>query len=64
MPNQSTYKLLYLNLRGFGEPIRLLLHYKNVEFEDVRFDRKEFLASAELKKRSFLKIPFQTLNVK
>lgn len=46
-----THKLLYLNVRSYGEPIRLLLHHKGIEFEDVRFDRNKFYVAPELKKR-------------
>jgi len=35
----SSYKLYYFNARGVAEPIRLMLAYANVNFEDVRFAR-------------------------
>ncbi|XP_015916706.2 glutathione S-transferase class-mu 26 kDa isozyme 47 [Parasteatoda tepidariorum] len=31
--------LAYWDLRGLAEPIRYLLHYKNVQFEDKRYQR-------------------------
>ncbi|XP_031848801.1 glutathione S-transferase S4 [Nomia melanderi] len=37
------YKLVYFNVMGLGEPIRFLLSYGGVEFEDVRVE----LASGE-----------------
>lgn len=44
----SKYKLTYYNLRARGEPIRLVLAYAGVDYEDVRipFDLKseEWLA--------------------
>ncbi|KAI6192580.1 CRE-GST-13 protein [Aphelenchoides besseyi] len=38
----STYKYMYLNVRGFGEVPRLMFHHANVEFEDIRYTRDEF----------------------
>ncbi|KAI1712085.1 glutathione S-transferase 1 [Ditylenchus destructor] len=32
-----SYKLHYFDVRAFGEPIRLLLHYHGLKFEDVRY---------------------------
>lgn len=31
-----SYKLTYFDLTALGEPIRFLLKYGNIEFEDVR----------------------------
>ena len=36
------YKLIYFNARGRGELSRLILHYAGVEFEDYRFEMKEW----------------------
>lgn len=41
------YKLHYFNFRGLGEVARLILHYAEVPFEDVRIERSDW---AELKK--------------
>ena len=51
MAEQQKIKLGYWRLRGFAQPIRLLLHYTNTPFEDVlyvqgdgpEFSRKEWL---------------------
>ncbi|KAI6216975.1 GST protein [Aphelenchoides fujianensis] len=34
----TEYTLSYLWFKGFGEPIRLLFHYKGVPFKDVRLE--------------------------
>ena len=31
-------KLSYFTIKGLGEPIRYLLSYRDIEFEDVRYD--------------------------
>ena len=36
-----TYKLLYFNLRGIGELVRLIFKQAGVDFEDFRFSRDE-----------------------
>ncbi|KRZ24561.1 putative splicing factor, arginine/serine-rich 7 [Trichinella pseudospiralis] len=36
------YKLAYFAIRGLAEPIRLLLHDQKVNFEDERFDKKDW----------------------
>lgn len=33
-----SYKLLYFNFTGRGEPLRLLLAYGGIPFEDNRFE--------------------------
>jgi hypothetical protein len=37
-----TYKLSYFNVKALGEPIRFLLSYGGVEFEDHRFEGDEW----------------------
>lgn len=36
------YKLRYFEIRGLGEPIRLMFHYANVPFEDIRVTQQEW----------------------
>ncbi|KAJ1526073.1 hypothetical protein ONE63_009238 [Megalurothrips usitatus] len=36
------YKLHYFHLAGLGEPIRYMLHYGGVPFEDIRIGAKEW----------------------
>jgi len=38
----SSYKLTYFNVTGLGEPIRFLLSYLNIDFEDVRFELEQW----------------------
>ena len=39
----ATVRLQYFNIKGLGEPIRLILSLAGVPFEDYRFaDRDEF----------------------
>jgi hypothetical protein len=37
------YKLSYFGVKALGEPIRLLLSYGGIEFEDYRFEREQWL---------------------
>lgn len=36
------YKLTYFDIMGLAEPIRLLLSYGNLEFEDCRVPRESW----------------------
>jgi hypothetical protein len=46
-----TYKLYYFNIRGLAEPIRYLLKYGKIDFEDVRVERDDWpkLKDSELR---------------
>lgn len=38
----SSYKLIYFPVTALAEPIRFLLNYADIEFEDERFDRNDW----------------------
>ncbi|KAJ9587111.1 hypothetical protein L9F63_028317, partial [Diploptera punctata] len=38
-----TYKLIYFNVKALGEPIRFILSYGGLQFEDYRFEREDWL---------------------
>lgn len=42
-----TFKLTYFNIRGLAEPIRFLLAYGGIEYEDNRIEREEWPALKE-----------------
>ena len=57
----ATVRLQYFNIKGLGEPIRLILSLSGVPFEDYRFaDRDEFLALKP--KLKFGQVPCLTVN--
>ena len=57
----ATVRLQYFNIKGLGEPIRLILSLAGVPFEDYRFaDRDEFLALKP--KLKFGQVPCLTVN--
>jgi glutathione S-transferase len=37
-----TYKLIYFNVKALGEPIRFLLSYGGLEFEDYRLEKEQW----------------------
>lgn len=43
-------KLTYFAIKGLAEPIRYLLSFRNIEFEDLRYDIKTFKASIKQSK--------------
>lgn len=38
------YKLYYFNITALGEPLRMLLHYGGLPFEDVRVEKDDWPA--------------------
>lgn len=55
---QPKLKLYYFDIKGKGEPIRLLCAYGGLELEDYRFvTRDEFLAMREGTRLSFGQVP-------
>lgn len=38
------FKLTYFDIKGLGEPVRLLLAYGGQEFEDIRISMEEWPA--------------------
>lgn len=38
------YKVYYFNVKALGEPLRFLLSYGNLPFDDVRITREEWPA--------------------
>uniref|UniRef100_A0A7S3NMA8 Glutathione transferase n=1 Tax=Aureoumbra lagunensis TaxID=44058 RepID=A0A7S3NMA8_9STRA len=52
------YRLLYFNIEGKAEAIRLLFAYAGVQFEDYRFkDRAEFMSLKESGRLQFGQVP-------
>lgn len=39
---RPSYRLHYFHLAGLGEPVRYLMHYGNIPFEDIRIGAKEW----------------------
>uniref|UniRef100_A0A069DPE0 glutathione transferase n=1 Tax=Panstrongylus megistus TaxID=65343 RepID=A0A069DPE0_9HEMI len=58
----NTYKLTYFNLKGIGEPIRMILTYAGKDFDDIRIEREHWV---QLKpKTPFGKLPTLEMNGK
>lgn len=39
-----TYKLTYFNVQALAEPVRMLLSYGGIKFEDVRIEKEDWPA--------------------
>lgn len=65
MSHSTTLKLVYWDMRGFAEPIRHLLRYTKVPFEDIRhsFTHNGEFPSREswLNEKHTLKLTFPNL---
>lgn len=58
MAEDLSLKLYYFDITGKGEPIRLLLHYLGIAFEDYRFEnREEFADMKQSGKLMFGQVP-------
>lgn len=38
------YKIIYFNVKALAEPMRFLLSYGNIKFEDVRIEKEDWPA--------------------
>ena len=47
------YALTYFDGEGLGEPIRLLLHYGKIEFEDRRVDYEKDWEAIKASERKY-----------
>mmetsp|Transcript_48462 Transcript_48462/g.141204 ORF Transcript_48462/g.141204 Transcript_48462/m.141204 type:complete len:249 (+) Transcript_48462:66-812(+) len=54
---QPKLKLLYFDIAGKGEPLRLLMNHAGLEFEDVRMTREEFMKKKEGGELQFGQVP-------
>uniref|UniRef100_A0A914QC33 glutathione transferase n=1 Tax=Panagrolaimus davidi TaxID=227884 RepID=A0A914QC33_9BILA len=52
----SKVKIFYFDARGLAEPSRLILHFANIEFEDIRINNEEWPAIKSTTKTG--KIPY------
>lgn len=43
------YKIIYFNVKALAEPMRFLLAYGNIDFEDVRIEKEDWPAIKDSK---------------
>ena len=55
----STYKLYYFNSRGSGESIRIILAQAGVKYEDIRFEREQWIKEYKESKLMVLRLSFK-----
>lgn len=56
--SRPTMRLLYFNIPGKAEPLRLLMNHAGLEFEDYRFEsRDEFMAMKQKGELNFGQVP-------
>jgi len=54
---QPKLKLLYFDIAGKGEPLRLAMHHAGLEFEDIRLTREEFMTKKTSGELRFGQVP-------
>lgn len=57
------YKIIYFNVKALAEPMRFLLSYGNIKFEDVRIEKEDWpaLKPSELIESNWLFISMHTI---
>lgn len=50
----ENYKVIYFNVKALAEPLRYLLSYGGIEFEDIRITRDEWPALKASKIKNIL----------
>jgi hypothetical protein len=53
-PRRAKYRLTYFDVRGLGEPIRMIFQYEGVPFNDVRLSMEEWAEFKESRLRELM----------